>query len=113
MAIEGSKLSVSVLEVVSQDFEWFDSIYEKLVASHGFTAEIGLHEALTSALFDMVSDSRIVAFLMHAEPPFFTPTTLNPGTIESCWFCARIPLAVTCSAAGEISPAVEENRGAA
>jgi hypothetical protein len=113
MAIEGKKLSVSVLEVVSQDFEWFDSIYEKLVARHGFTSEIGLHEALTSALFDLASDSRIVAFLMHAEPPYFTPTTLNPGTIENCWFCVRFPQSVTCSAAGEISPSVEENRGAA
>ena len=91
MQIDDSRLRIAVLDVVAKDFEWFDSIYEKLVTRHGFIREGGLHKALAAILFSMASESRIEAFRMHAEPPYFTPTSLEPSLVENCWFCVGLP----------------------
>jgi hypothetical protein len=87
MAIDVKTLCVAVLEIVSQDFEWFDSIYERLLAKYGFRNEEGLHEALTDVLCTMVTDARIEAVRMHAEPPYVTRTLLEAETVENWWFC--------------------------
>ena len=81
-----AEFSRMVLESVACDFASIESIIKYLDRRDACSppgCEEGFVEA---ALFDLVSSGLIGAYLIHADPPYFTPVDPSPETVGRYWF---------------------------
>ncbi len=74
-------LNRMILEIVLRDFEPFESILAKLSEAH---AEAGSEE-VKRLLLALLADDLVEAYLIHADPPYFTAVDATPDTIEWYW----------------------------
>jgi hypothetical protein len=74
-------LNRMILEIVLRDFESFESIVSKLSKS---TPGVDSDE-IKGLLLALLADDLIGAYLIHADPPYFTPVDATPDTIEWYW----------------------------
>lgn len=75
-------LNRMILEIVLRDFESFESIVAKLSKAN---PAIGSGE-VKGGLLSLLADDLLGAYLIHADPPYFTPVDATPDTIEWYWF---------------------------
>jgi hypothetical protein len=75
-------LNRRILEIVLGDFESFETIFAKL--SKG-GIEIGSDE-VKALLLALLAGDLLGAYLVHADPPYFTPVAATPDTVEWYWF---------------------------
>jgi hypothetical protein len=75
-----------ILEVVSDDFEPFESVVSKLAhRSIGIQPQFHIDQIQRSLLRNTVN--RLVgAYLIHADPPYMTAVSVSAGTIDRYWF---------------------------
>ena len=76
----------TLLEVVLNDFEPFESLTAKLSQQH--TAGGGRFdmENLQSLLVPLLADDFVGAYLIHAESPYVTAVEVMPDTIHRYWY---------------------------
>ncbi len=74
-------LNRMILEIVLRDFESFESIVAKLSKAN---PEVGSDE-VKALLLALLADDLLGAYLIHADPPYFTPVDATPDTIELYW----------------------------
>jgi hypothetical protein len=81
-----SELDQIILEVVSDDFEPFESVVSKL--SHrciGIQQQFHIDQIKSSLL--CITVNRLVgAYLIHADPPYVTAVNVSADTIDRYWF---------------------------
>jgi hypothetical protein len=75
-------LNRMILEIVLRDFESFESIVAKLSKAN---SEIGSDE-VKGGLLALLVDDLLGAYLIHADPPYFTAVDVTPDTLEWYWF---------------------------
>jgi hypothetical protein len=75
-------LNRMILEIVLGDFESFESIVAKLAQANPAISS-GEVKGLLRALS---ADNLLGIYLIHADPPYFTPVDPTPDTIERYWF---------------------------
>jgi hypothetical protein len=71
-----------ILEIVLRDFEPFETISERLCAA---APDIAV-EDVRQVMLEMLAEDLVGAFLIHADPPYFTPVEATSDTIERFWF---------------------------
>lgn len=74
-------LNRMILEIVLRDFEPFESIVAKLSEAH---PEVGTDE-VKGLLLALLADDLLGAYLIHADPPYFTAVDVTPDSIEWHW----------------------------
>jgi hypothetical protein len=74
-------LNRMILEIVLRDFESFESIVAKLSKSK---PEVGSDE-VKGLLLGLLADDLLGTYLIHADPPYFTPVDATLETIERYW----------------------------
>ena len=74
-------LNRMILEIVLRDFESFESIVAKLSKAN---PEVGSDEVKT-LLLALLADELLAAYLIHADPPYFTPVDATRDTVEWYW----------------------------
>jgi hypothetical protein len=70
-----------ILEIVLRDFESFESIVAKVSKAK---PDVGSDE-VKALLLALLEDDLLGAYLIHADPPYFTPVDAVPNTIEFYW----------------------------
>jgi hypothetical protein len=76
----------TVLEVVSNDLEPFESITAKLAHQHTAGGERFDLRNLQSLLLRLLADDFVGAYLIHAEAPYFTAVEANSDTVRRYWY---------------------------
>lgn len=77
-------LDRALLEAVSEDYQSFEAVVNKLSQADQITYEaIEIEGVLLSSL----ADNLVAAYLLHADPPYATEVGAEPGTIRRYWFC--------------------------
>lgn len=72
------------MEAVSEDYQSFEAVVNKLSQADQITYEaIEIEGVLLSSL----ADNLVAAYLLHADPPYATEVGAEPGTIRRYWFC--------------------------
>jgi hypothetical protein len=74
-------LSRMILEIVLRDFESFESIVTKLSKAKPGTGS----DEVKALLLALLANDLLGAYLIHADPPYFTPVDAAPNTIEFYW----------------------------
>ena len=76
----------TLLEVVFNDIEPFESITAKLSQQH--TASGGIFDVrnLQGVLLLLIADDLVGAYLIHAEHPYVTAVETKSDTIQRYWF---------------------------
>ena len=74
-------LNRMILEIVLRDFESFESIVAKLSETK---PEVDSEE-IKGLMLALLADDLIGTYLIHADPPYFTPVDATPETIEWYW----------------------------
>lgn len=74
-------LNRMILEIVLRDFEPFEAIVAQLSAAN---PEVGSNE-IKRLLLPLLADDLVAAYLIHADPPYFTPVDATSDTIEWYW----------------------------
>jgi hypothetical protein len=74
-------LNRMILEIVLRDFESFESIVAKISKAK---PHVGSDE-VKALLLALLADDLLGAYLIHADPPYFTPVDTTPNTIEFYW----------------------------
>lgn len=78
------ELGRAILEAVSEDYQSFETVVNKLSQASQITYEtIEIERMLVSS----VADKLVAAYLLHADPPYATEVGAEPGTIQRYWFC--------------------------
>jgi hypothetical protein len=78
------ELDRAILEAVSEDYQSFEAVVNKLSqASHISYETIEIERVLLSS----VADKLVAAYLLHADPPYATEVGAAPDTIQRYWFC--------------------------
>jgi hypothetical protein len=75
-----------LLGAVGDDFVSLESIVEKLSRPGGPVFGKLDSETIYSRLLTLVSEKLINAYLLHADPPYITPVSMNPGCLPTSWF---------------------------
>ena len=70
-----------VLEAVSQDYVPFESIVRKLK-----DRDVTTSDTIRTSLLGLVASNQVGAYLLHAEPPFYTAVTATEVTLDRFWF---------------------------
>jgi hypothetical protein len=70
-----------ILEIVLRDFESFESIVSKLSRSNPGVGS----EEIKRLMLRLLADDLMRAYLIHADPPYFTPVDATADTIEWYW----------------------------
>ena len=76
----------TVLEVVLNGFEPFESITAKLSQQHTVSGGRFDMGNLQSPLLRLLADDFVGAYLIHAEPPYFTAVEARSDTIHRYWY---------------------------
>jgi hypothetical protein len=74
-------LNRMILEIVLRDFESLESIVAKLSK---VKPDVGSDE-VKAHLLALLADDLLGAYLIHADPPYFTPVDAAPNSIEFNW----------------------------
>ncbi len=74
-------LNRMILEIVLRDFESFETIVAKLSK---VKPDVGSDE-VKALLLALLADDLLAAYLIHADPPYFTPVDAAPSSIEFYW----------------------------
>lgn len=74
-------LNRMILEIVLRDFESFESIVAKLSGTRPGVDS----EEIKGLMLALLANDLIAAYLIHADPPYFTPVDATPDTIEWYW----------------------------
>jgi hypothetical protein len=77
----GPDLDRMVLEAVSQDYIPFESIVSNLT-----DREASFRDYVGTSLLALIASHLIAAYLLHAEPPFYTAVTATEDTLERYWY---------------------------
>ena len=78
------ELNRAILEAVSEDYQSFEAVVNKLAQTNIITYEVVEIERM---LLSSVADKFVAAYLLHADPPYATEVGAEPGTIQRYWFC--------------------------
>jgi len=76
-----SDLDRMVLEAVSKDYVPLESIIRSLSAVAAATSD-----TIRNCLLTLIACQQIRAYLLHAEPPFYTVVTATEDTLDRYWF---------------------------
>jgi hypothetical protein len=76
----------TVLEVVLNGFEPFESITAKLSQQHTVSGGRFDMGNLQSPLLRLLADDFVGAYLIHAEPPYVTALEARPDAIHRYWY---------------------------
>ncbi len=74
-------LNRMILEIVLRDFESFETIVAKLAK---VKPDVGSDE-VKALLLALLADDLLGAYLIHADPPYFTPVDSASNSIEFYW----------------------------
>jgi hypothetical protein len=74
-------LNRMILEIVLRDFESFELIVAKLSKAN---PEVG-SDQVKGLLLGLLADDLLGTYLIHADPPYFTPVDATLETIERYW----------------------------
>jgi hypothetical protein len=81
-----NELDQIILEVVSDDFESFESVVSKLSGRCiGFQPRIHMDQIKSRLLCNTVN-GLVGAYLIHADPPYVTAVNISADTIDRYWF---------------------------
>jgi hypothetical protein len=86
MAIGAAELKRVVLEAVSEDYESFESVVEKLSRPNHAVDDGCDPDQIERSLLCSIENHLVEAFLIHADPPYATAVAANMDTIRRCWF---------------------------
>jgi hypothetical protein len=75
-------LNRRILEIVLREFESFETIFATLSKA---CPEIGSDE-VKELLLALLADDLLGTYLIHADPPYFTPVVATRDTLEWYWF---------------------------
>lgn len=82
-----NELDQIILEVVSEDFESFESVVSKLSRRHvGFQQPQFHIDQIKSSLLCNTVNRLVGAYLIHADPPYVTVVNVSADTIDRYWF---------------------------
>jgi hypothetical protein len=84
MKIELPELTRLILQAVSKDHTPFESLIAKLSSTEHLAADA--LDDVVEHLLTLIRGGFVVAYLLHAEPPFITPALASPATIHNLWF---------------------------
>ena len=75
-----------ILEIVSDDFEPFESVVSKLSPRYiGIQPQFQIDQVKSSLLGNTVN-RHVGAYLIHADPPYVTAVQVSADTIDRYWF---------------------------
>ena len=81
-----NELDQIILEVVSDDFESFESVVSKLSRRYiGFQQRFHMDQIKSRLLCNTVN-GLVGAYLIHADPPYVTAVKVSADTIDRYWF---------------------------
>lgn len=81
-----NELDQIILEVVSDDFEPFESLVSKLSRRYiGFQQRFHVDQ-IKSRLLRNTVNGLVGAYLIHADPPYVTAVNVSADTIDRYWF---------------------------
>jgi hypothetical protein len=86
MAISAAELKRIVLEAVSEDYESFESLVQKLSCLNDAVDERSDIDQIEHSLLSSVENHLVGAYLIHADPPYATAVPADLETIRRCWF---------------------------
>ena|SRR3974390_954378 len=86
MAISAAELKRMVLEAVSEDYESFESLVQKLSCLNDAVDERSDIDQIEHSLLSSVENHLVGAYLIHADPPYATAVPADIETIRRCWF---------------------------
>jgi hypothetical protein len=75
-----------LLSAVGDDFVTLESIVERVSCSDGPVFGKLDPESVYGRLLTLVADKLINAYLLHADPPYITQVSANPGCLPTSWF---------------------------
>jgi hypothetical protein len=75
-----------VLQIVLIDFETIESILNEATRWNAGTNWVWSISEIKDALFTLLTNGLVAAYIIHAEPPHFTPADPNFATLERYWF---------------------------
>ena len=84
MNSELPELTRLILQAVSKDHTPFESLIAKLSSTENPAVDV--LDDLVEHLLTLIRGGFVVAYLLHAEPPFITPALASPATIHNLWF---------------------------
>ncbi len=76
----------TLLEVVFNDIEPFESITDKLSQQHTAIGETFDVKGLQRMLLRFIADDLVGAYLIHAESPYVTAVEAKSGTVHRYWY---------------------------
>jgi hypothetical protein len=74
-------LNRMILDIVLRDFEPFESIVGQISAAN---PEVG-SDQIKRHLLALLADDLMAAYLIHADPPYFTSVDVTSDTLEWYW----------------------------
>ncbi|HEY3624973.1 MAG TPA: hypothetical protein VGL00_01780 [Terracidiphilus sp.] len=84
MTVGNHQIDRVVLEAVSDDYQSFESVADKLSqADSGAWAVIDVERILLIS----IANKLIAAYLIHADPPYATEVGADSSNIRTYWFC--------------------------
>jgi hypothetical protein len=84
MTVGNHQIDRVVLEAVSDDYQSFESVADKLSqADAGAWAVIDVERILLIS----IANKLIAAYLIHADPPYATEVGADSSNIRTYWFC--------------------------
>ena len=84
LSASSRELNRAILEAVSEDYQSFEAVVDRLAQRNRITYEVIEIERM---LLSSVADKFVAAYLLHADPPYATEVGAEPGTIQRYWFC--------------------------
>jgi hypothetical protein len=82
MTASSSELDRVVLEIVSEDYQSFETVVSKLSQIANF-----LVTDIERVLLSSIANNLVAAYLIHADPPYATEVGASSETIRRYWFC--------------------------
>jgi len=81
-----NELDQIILEVLSDNFESFESVVSKLSRRYiGFQQRFHMDQIKSRLLCNTVN-GLVGAYLIHADPPYVTAANVSADTIDRYWF---------------------------
>jgi hypothetical protein len=83
---ECDNLNRMILEVVLCDFESFESIVSRVTRQTGDNPSSEDAGTVSAALLALIDVGLVGAYLIHADPPYFTVVAPTLETVQRFWF---------------------------
>ncbi len=84
MTASSRELDRVILEAVSEDYQSFESVVNKLSQASRFACGAVDIERM---LLTSIANNLVAAYLIHADPPYATEVGVDAETIRRYWFC--------------------------